>query len=124
VAGKGGQPFSLSHAYLFPTRQYSPSIGGLAGGSETFRAVLRCEAGDPAQTPDFRVWAWIYAPGGPRISLKIDLLDSTKQDEILFLILEFGSPGGLLAGSYTLHLLAEDQRTKTKAETTSQVRIH
>jgi VWFA-related protein len=124
VAGKGGQPFSLSHAYLFPTRQYSPSIGGLAGGSETFRAVLRCEAGDPAQTPDFRVWAWIDAPGGPRISLKIDLLDSTKQDEILFLILEFGSPGGLLAGSYTLHLLAEDQRTKTKAETTSQVRIH
>jgi len=121
---KGGRAFSLSQAFLFPTRQYSPLIGDLEEGSESFRAVLKCEQSDPGQAPDFHVWAWLETQGGgQKVPLKVSLLESLKRDEILFLILEFRALGGLRAGSYTLHILAEDQLTKARAETKSDLRI-
>jgi VWFA-related protein len=123
ISDKSGQAFSLSRTYLFPTGQYSPLIGDLEEGSGVFRAVLRCEQSDPSQTPDLRVWAWLDSPNGQRTPLEISLLNTGRQNEILFLLLEFRPPGKLMAGSYALHILAEDSLTKTKAETTSDIRI-
>ena len=120
---EGGRAFSLSQAFLFPTRQYSPLIGELEEGSESFRAVLRCEQSGSAQALGFQVWAWLETPdSGQRTPVKVSLLDSEKRDEILFLILEFRAPG-LQAGSYTLRILAEDPLTKARAETKSDLTV-
>jgi VWFA-related protein len=122
VTDKGGRAFSLSQAFLFPTRQYSPRPGALEEGSESFRAVLRCERSGSDQAQNFRVRAWLEVPGsGLRTPLEVTLLDSAKRDEILFLILEFRAPAGLPAGSYTLRIVAEDPPTNTRAETTSDL---
>jgi VWFA-related protein len=119
---KGGQAFSLSQAFLFPTRQYSPRPGELEEGSESFRAVLRCERGRPDQAQNFQVRAWLEVPGsGRRTPLEVTLIDSAKRVEILFLILEFRAPAGIPAGSYTLRIVAEDPPTDTRAETTSDL---
>lgn len=120
---EGGRAFSLSQAFLFPTRQYSPLIGELEEGSESFLAVLRCEWTGSEQTPNIHIWAWLETPdSGQRTPVKVSLLDSGKRDEILFLILEFSAPG-LQAGSYTLRILAEDPLTKARAETKSDLRV-
>ena len=120
---EGGRAFSLSQAFLFPTRQYSPLIGKLEEGSESFRAVLRCERSGSAQASGFQVWAWLETlDSGQRTPVKVNLLDSGKRDEILFLILEFRVPG-LQAGSYTLRILAEDPLTKARAETKSDLTV-
>ncbi|MEN6312263.1 MAG: VWA domain-containing protein, partial [Acidobacteriota bacterium] len=121
---KSGPAFSLSEAFLFPTRQYSPLPGELEMGSEPFRAVLRCERTASEQAPDIHIWAWLEIPGsGQRTPVKISLLDSARRDGTLFLILEFSAPGGLRPGSYTLRILAEDKLTKARAETKSDLRI-
>jgi VWFA-related protein len=120
---EGGRAFSLSQAFLFPTRQYSPLIGELEEGSESFRAVLRCEWSGSAQASGFQVWAWLETlDSGQRMPVKVNLLDSGKRDEILFLILEFRVPG-LQAGLYTLRIQAEDPLTKARAETKSDLRV-
>ena len=120
---KSGQAFSLSQAFLFPTRQYSPLPGEMEEGSESFQAVLRCErAGDAAR--NFQVRARLESAGdGRAIPLKVTLLDSAKRDELLFLILEFRAPEPLAAGSYTLHILAEDQPAEVRAETMCDLRV-
>lgn len=121
---KGGQAFSLSQAFLFPTRQYSPLPGELEEGSESFLAVLRCERSGPDQAQNFHVRAWLEIPGGgQKTPLKVSLLASVKRDEILFLILEFRASAPLAAGPYTLSVLAEDPPTGTMAETTSDLII-
>lgn len=121
ATNKGGQTFSLSQAFLFPTRQYSPLQGELEEKSESFRAVLRCErTGDAAQ--NFQVRARLESAGGEQVTpLKVSLIDSAKRDEFLFLILEFRAPAGLAAGSYILRILVENPLTNTVAETTSNL---
>jgi VWFA-related protein len=121
ATNKGGQAFSLSQAFLFPTQQYSPRQGELEEERESFRAVLRCErTGDAAQ--NFQVRARLESAGGEQATpLKVSLIDSAKRDEILFLILEFRAPAGLAAGSYILRILAENPLTNTVAETTSNL---
>jgi VWFA-related protein len=115
---KGDQAFSLSQAFLFPNRQYSPRPGELEEGSESFRAVLRCQRSGPDETQDFRVRAWLEIPGdGQKTPLEVVLLDSAKRGEILFLILEFRAPAGLPAGSYVLYIEAEDPETKARSGT-------
>jgi VWFA-related protein len=118
---KGGQAFSLSQAFLFPTRQYSPLSGELEDGAEAFRAVLRCErTGDAAQ--NFNLRAQLESAGGePATPLNVSLIDSVKQGELLFMILEFRAPTGLAAGSYTLRIQAENPLTNTMAETASNL---
>jgi len=118
---KGGQAFSLSQAFLFPTRQYSPLAGDLKEGAEAFRAILRCErTGDAAQNFDLR--AQLESVGGePATPLKVSLIDSVKRDELLFLILEFRAPTGLVAGSYTLRIQADNLLANVMAETASNL---
>ncbi len=120
---KGEQAFSLSQAFLFPTRQYSPVSGELEEGAEAFRAVLRCErTGDAAQ--DFNLRAQLESAGDePTTSLEVSLIDSVKRDDLLFLILEFRAPSGLAAGPYTLRIQAENPLTNTMAETASSLVI-
>jgi VWFA-related protein len=119
---KNGQAFSLSQAFLFPTRQYSPLPGGLGEGSESFRAVLRCERAEPERAQNFQVRARLESAGGGQTTpLEVSLVDSVKRDKLLFLILEFRAPAALPSGSYTLRILAEDPLTNTKAETASDL---
>jgi hypothetical protein len=121
---KSGQAFSLSQAFRFPTRQYSPLPGELEEGSNSFRAVLRCEQADSERAQNFQVRAWLEsAGGGQTMRLKVTLVDSVKRDELLFLILEFRAPAALPSGSYTLRILAEDSLTDTRAETASDLII-
>lgn len=121
---KNGQAFSLSQAFLFPTRQYSPLPGELEEGSESFRAVLRCERAESERAQNFQVRARLESAGGGQTTpLEVSLVDSVKRDKLLFLILEFRAPAALPSGSYTLRILAEDPLTNTRAETASDLII-
>ena len=116
-----GQSFSLTQAYLFPTQKYTPAPAELEEGRETFRAVLRCEQNGPV-VRDFRVRAEIEIPGvGRSTPLAVALLDRFERKDLLFLILEFRAPAPLMAGFYTLRVLAEDPRTGTRAWSTTEL---
>ena len=120
---KGGESFSLGHAFHFPTRKYSPAPAELEEGGETFQAVLRCERRGSA-TQDFEVRARLEIPGvGRSIPLEVSLLDRADREGLLFLILEFRAPAPLTAGPYTLSISAEDPLTGAKAMTTSDLTV-
>jgi len=120
---KAGQVFSLSQAFLFSTRHFSPAIGRLEEASESFRAVLRCEWTDSGEAPDLQVRAWLEVPGsGQKVPIEVSLDGREKRGEIIFLYLQFIVPG-LKAGSYELHIQAEEPVTKTKAETKIDLRL-
>lgn len=114
---KNGQSFSLTQAFLFPTRKYSPLPAELEEGGEIFRAVLRCERKGP-EAQDFQVSAGLEIPGvGQSIPLEVVLLDRFEREHLLFLVLEFRSPAPLVTGPYTLRVEADNPQTGLRAET-------
>jgi VWFA-related protein len=120
---KNDHDFSLTQAFLFPTRKYSPLPAELEEGSEVFRVVLRCEQKGP-EAQDFQVRAGLEIPGiGGSIPLEVVLLDRFEQEHLLFLVLEFWSPAPIATGSYTLRVVAENPQTSLRTETTCNLTV-
>ncbi len=111
---------SLSEVYPFSRKEFSPLIGDLEQGAASLCAAVRCRwigAGEP----EIQISAWLVPEGsGHKIPLTISLLDSTRQEDTDFSLLEFEMPR-LQPGRYSLCILAEDLVTKSTSETSADL---
>ncbi|MEN6310609.1 MAG: hypothetical protein ABFD80_03630, partial [Acidobacteriota bacterium] len=120
---EAGRLFSLTQAFPFSTMKYSPAAAESEEGREAFRAVLRCEWMESGRVPQFDVWAWLEAPEtGQKVPLEVKVTGDERRDGTVFLYLEFNIPE-VKAGSYELHIQAEESVAKTKAEAKSDLRL-
>jgi VWFA-related protein len=113
---------SISEIYPFPPKEFSPLIGELEQGAATFCAAVRCLR-PGAREPEMQISAWL-APeeSGHKIELTVSLLESARQEDTDFYLLEFEMPG-LQSGRYSLHLIAEDLVTKSSSETRADIAV-
>lgn len=119
----GRESLSLISIFPFNSTKYSPLIEELDQGTSKLYAVLRCSIID-IQEPEVELTAHLIQHSTKQeIPLSFSILSAENQKEKTdILLIEFQMPE-LLAGEYSLNLMAEEMTTKSRSSITRAFRV-
>jgi hypothetical protein len=111
----GREPLSLIKIYPFDSGKYAPLVGGIDQGISKLLAVVRCSIVN-IQKPEVELLAsLIQSSTEQNIPLSFSIISAQKEEkETDILILEFQLPE-LQPDEYSLNLIAEELKTKTRS---------
>jgi VWFA-related protein len=105
---------SINDIYPFLSNKHSPLVDVLDRSTSKLLAVVRWSAAG-IQEPNIDLSAYvIQQPEGQKIPLSFSIIESKKEKETNILFLEFQLPR-LNPGTYSLNLVAQEQKTKQKS---------
>jgi VWFA-related protein len=105
---------SINDIYPFLSNKYSPLMDVLDQSTSKLLAVIRCSIVG-IKEPEVELSAdLIQQPEEQRIPISFSVIDSKKEKETNIVFLEFQLPR-LNPGTYSLNLVAEEQKTKQKS---------
>ena len=116
------ETLSINDIYPFLSNKHSPLVNVLDQGISRLLAVVRCSSVG-IQEPNIDLSAYlIQQPEGQKTPLSFSIINSQKKKGTSILFLEFQLPR-LNPGTYSLNLVAEEQKTKQKSLTEQSFQV-